>query len=281
MKPPNQDTNKLSVEIKQLFSLFTQQEVRVKFKDAAKNNYIELVKYLLKSKDLSFNPEVEYSELNSNIENISLEMFQLLIIEYQKKHKDNFSNLLFQAVEKNRLDLIDYLLTSPDIIKKLDIKNTQKNYYGKTDDTLLSIACQNKNIEIVQYLLCSPNIKSYKNFIHQEQDAALCNALNKYDNEIVKFLLTSDKIKEHADINARNGKFIERLTEDVYSFRLTENINMLKFLITECNIVLNEKTREMIQDIEEVNSLYELRDLKNNMEENLNKNQIIIPKRKL
>ena len=101
------------------------------------------------------------------------------------------SHCLTLTCETKHLDIIDYLLTSDDLIQKADIDfNNNKAIHA---------ACYTGNLELVEYLLTSPRLKKHAN-IHY--DFCLIDACANGHLNVVSYLLTSSKLKEHADIHA-------------------------------------------------------------------------------
>lgn len=101
------------------------------------------------------------------------------------------SHCLTLTCETKHLDIIDYLLTSDDLIQKADIDfNNNKAIHA---------ACYTGNLELVEYLLTSSRLKKHAN-IHY--DFCLIDACANGHLNVVSYLLTSPKLKEHANIHA-------------------------------------------------------------------------------
>ena len=85
-------------------------------------------------------------------------------------------------------------------------KKTIELYKTLTQEQLNDVfidSCQKGHLEIVKYLLISPDLKEHAD-IHADNDYGFRLACEKGHLEIVKYLLTSADLKEHADIHADN-----------------------------------------------------------------------------
>ena len=95
-------------------------------------------------------------------------------------------------------------------------------------------ACQNDDLEIVQYLLTSPELTEHAN-IHAKNHEGFRLACEKGHLEIVQYLLTSPELTEHADIHA----------QDDLGFRWAcarGHLEVVKYLILDMSI---EKTKHI------------------------------------
>ena len=66
-------------------------------------------------------------------------------------------------------------------------------------------ACYEGRLEVVQYLLTSPELSEHAN-IHAEDDLGFINACDLGHLDVVKYLLTSPELTEHADIHAKDDE---------------------------------------------------------------------------
>src|ERR1700693_2299936 len=103
-----------------------------------------------------------------------------------------------------------------------------EQFKNATQDDLndfLIQACQNGNLDIVQYLLTSTELPKHAN-IHANEDWALRTSCNNGHLDVVKYLLSSPDLKKHADIHTR----------DDYAFRVSyskEHLKILQYFIFE------------------------------------------------
>ena len=89
-------------------------------------------------------------------------------------------------------------------------------------------ACKNDDLEIVKYLLTSPELTEHAD-IHARNDFGFIGACRKGQLDFVKYLLASDELTEHADIHAEND----------LGFRSTcyqGHLEVVKYLIIDMNI---------------------------------------------
>lgn len=82
---------------------------------------------------------------------------------------------------------------------KKNLKDCSKNELGLE----FVSACRNGNIELVDYILTSPELEN-KPSVSFKSNLGLIEACWYGHLNIVKYLLSSDKLKEHADIHAKN-----------------------------------------------------------------------------
>ena len=104
--------------------------------------------------------------------------------------QDDLNNLLGQAVFRNDLEEIKYLLTSPDLVRHAEINS---NY------NILAYVCANGDLETLRYVLTSPELKEHAD-IHLDDDQALNSAIGAGHIPIIKYLLTSPELKEHSNL---------------------------------------------------------------------------------
>lgn len=100
---------------------------------------------------------------------------------------DSDVNGLMMACQSGHIDIVKYLLTSPELTVHADIAHLS-NF-----DTCLHYACMKGHIDIVKYLTSSLELKEHAIM----DNDALCCAENYLD--VVQFLLTDPLLKEHAD----------------------------------------------------------------------------------
>ena len=89
-------------------------------------------------------------------------------------------------------------------------------------------ACRDGHLELVKYLLTSPELKKHAN-IHAADDLGFICACEQGQLEVVKYLLASPELTEHADIHTGND---EGFRGACYEGRL----EVVKYLIIDMNI---------------------------------------------
>ena len=140
-------------------------------------------------------------------------------------------------------------------------------------------ACKNGHLELVKYLLTSPELKEQAD-IHGQDDEGFIWACRCGHLEIVKYLLTSAELTELVDIHARND-------EGFRSACAQGHLEVVKCLIIDMNIdktthiedYLNEnKDNENVQQAIE---LFNTRDLHHQLNENIKDNKEKVKKVKI
>ena len=128
-------------------------------------------------------------------------------------------------------------------------------------------SCSNGYLEVVKYLLTSPDLKEHAD-IDADNDYGFRLACENGHLEVVKYLLTSPDLKEHADIHADNDS----------GFRWAcshGQLEVVKFLILDMSI---EKTKH-IEDylnknqdnkcVKEAIELFQIREFNQKLNANL------------
>ena len=140
-------------------------------------------------------------------------------------------------------------------------------------------SCQNGHLEIVKYLLTSPDLKEHAD-IHADNDVGFRWACENGYLEVVKYLLTSPDLKEHANIHARDDLGFICACEQGH-------LEVVKYLIIDMNIektihiekYLNEnKDNKYVQQAIE---LFNTRDLHHQLNENIKDNKEKVKKVKI
>lgn len=151
------------------------------------------------------------------------------------------------ACENGHLDVVKYLLTSPDLKEHANIHAEQLNNNLMTackdgdlnsakealahgadihadDDKALRHACHYGHLDVVKYLLTSPDLKEHAN----GHDDGLLEACYWGHLDIVKYLLISTELKVHADINTEGWGEGTPLGMACYG----DNFEIVKYLLT-------------------------------------------------
>lgn len=116
-------------------------------------------------------------------------------MDYNCLPQDELNKLLGQAVLKNDLEEIKYLLTSPDLVRHAEINS---------DYNILAYVCANGDLETLRYVLTSPDLKEHAD-IHLDDDQALNSAIGAGHIPVIKYLLTSPELKEHSNLYVQYG----------------------------------------------------------------------------
>lgn len=172
-------------------------------------------------------------------------------------------NLLFsQACFSNDDKLIKYLLTSPDLLKKIDLsindnwfdsicRNGNINIVNfiltsfKTIEITQEMmnsgfirACGKNRLELVKYLFTSDNV-IIKPDIHDRNDYALIVSCIINAIDIMKYLLTSPDLKEHCNIHAKKDEVFKTICRQ-------KNHILLEYVIFERRIEITDEIQEFL-----------------------------------
>ena len=96
---------------------------------------------------------------------------------------------LSHACTKGRLDIVQYLFTTPKLKEKVDINYDETN--------LLSLACGSGNMDLVKYMLTSPELTQHSTEFYNCIEYASTNG----HLEIVKYLLELPHLDRQEEIN--------------------------------------------------------------------------------
>ena len=113
--------------------------------------------------------------------------------QYQHLNKNELKNELLYACRYGYLDIVQYLLTSPDLKKHVDIHCKTPSGW----DALI-FACINGHLDIAQYLLTSPELKEHANIYHKNNDgdnALMFACINGHLN-IIQYLIIDMNMKK-------------------------------------------------------------------------------------
>lgn len=178
---------------------------------ACANGHLDVVKYLLTSKDL-----IEHANIN------------------QTDKYDN--NVLIYACAYGYLDIVKYLLTSKDLIEHVNIAHC-----SKTGDNCLIKAAEEGHLEIVEYLLTSKDLKEYPNLYHKNQvhwDVFFCACKNDRIN-IAQYLLLEHHYK--VDDKIINWLNLWQKTEILEIIKIRDLHNKLNSNVPENNKMINKR----------------------------------------
>ena len=158
-------------------------------------------------------------------------------------------------------------------------KNKYKTLTPKQLNEVFIDSCEKGHLEIVKYLLTSPDLKEHAD-IHAKNDYGFRWACEQGYLEVVKYLLTGTDLKEHANIHAQDDLGFRWACEQGY-------LEVIKYLIIDMNIdkknyietYLNEnKDNKYVQQAIE---LFNTRDLHHQLNENIKDNKEKVKKMKI
>ena len=140
-------------------------------------------------------------------------------------------------------------------------------------------ACQNDDLDIVQFLLTSPGLKEHAD-IHARSDEGFRIACLEGHLEIVKYLLTSAELTEHVDIHARNDRGF------IWACDLG-HLEVVKCLIIDMNIDKTKHIEKYFNEnkdnkyVQQAIELFNTRDLHHQLNENIKDNKERVKKIKI
>ncbi len=106
--------------------------------------------------------------------------------------------------------------------------NKFKDCNSRQIDVAFIQACQNSDLEKIEYLLVSSELNQNAN-IHCGNDGII-DTLCSYSNlEVLKFLVSSPKLKEHISINSQDNLLFKKAI-------IFKRFDILNHLIFECNL---------------------------------------------
>ena len=190
---------------------------------------------------------------------------------YKTLTQEQLNKVFIDSCFDGHLEVVKYLLTSPDLKEHANIHANNDNGFINT--------CFDGHLEIVKYLLTSADLKEHAD-IHADNDYGFRLACENGHLEIVKYLLTSAELTEHADIHAENDEGFICACAQGY-------LEVIKYLIIDMNIdktthiekYLNEnKDNENVQQAIE---LFNTRDLHHQLNENIKDNKEKVKKMKI
>lgn len=152
-------------------------------------------------------------------------------VKYKKMNKNKLNEELLIASQSGNLELVKYLLTSPNLEQKANIYTL--DYFNKSP---LMLACQYGHLELVIYLLTSPDLK------------------------------------EKSNINSENFKGWNSLVvacDEGY-------FNIAKFLIVDMNMTIDNKTMKWLEDNNKhkILNVIKIRDLHTELNDTISVNEL-------
>lgn len=141
-------------------------------------------------------------------------------------------------------------------------------------DQCLIDACESKDMDLVRYLLTSPELHDHADIntmCHGENGSALRVAFHKKHFDIANYLLTSPELKEHANIHIAKDdifrsaffkKAIDVLECLIFDYQINRTINIE-------NLINNYRERSMgLSD--HIEKMFSMRELNKELDSELN-----------
>lgn len=215
---------------------------------------IELLKYIVKQYKNELSVKGIESSLNLCLRSAScegqMELVKYLLLSKElpvnaKLPDDNY--FAYQmASQKGHMDLVKYYLHSSDL--KFKPNPLTYNHSGPKN------AAWNNHLDLLEYFLTAESLE-IKADIHACNESYLFAAINNENIEMLKFLLKSKKLKEHSDIHHKNDLAFRTALKDnkmlvleylICDYEIERNENIDKAI----------KKRKDIQKMFEMRNLY-------------------------
>ena len=162
-------------------------------------------------------------------------------------------------------------------------KKQKQKYQQMTKNQLnkeLNNVCISGNLEIVRYLLTSPDLKEHADIHTNDTDTSLQYASAFGHLGLVKYLLTSPDLKEYGHIHSENDKLFISACSD-------KNKKMLEYFIFDYMIEKTEHIENHLiehdykNDYEDILMMFEKRDLEEKLQKKLQNDNINYHKMKI
>lgn len=171
---------------------------------------------------------------------------------YKDKSQKGLDLSLTEACKEGDLEVVRFLLTSPDLMFNADI--------NESNNDPIFTACDYENMEIVEYLLNSDELN-----VHADKYFALNYCCNEDKVEILEHLLLKSNLD--IDLNKNNSQ--------AFSIALAKNSDkVLKFFIFDLNLKRTDRIEELLNEYkrENIKSWFELREVNKELSKELNSN---------
>lgn len=183
---------------------------------------------------------------------------------------DSDSTGLLIAAKNGNLNIIQYLLTSTDLIKNSDIN--EENHLNLNNAVMT--ACYNRELETIKYLLESPELKQHVDINKQDLHFgynALMLACNHGSVDLVKYFTSEYKYKEKLDLYAEDRYGNTALYIACQNLLGAEHKEIVKFLIVDIEIKVDDKTKLFLEEnhFSDILDIINKKDLYNNLSQNI------------
>ena len=123
--------------------------------------------------------------------------------QFQKMNQIQLNSQLINACSYGQIDIVKYLLTSPDLKQHADIH--------ARNDSALSCACNKGHLDLVIYLLTSSYLKEHAN-IYAQYDNAFIGTVENGHLDIIHYFIFDYQIEKTKDIEEY---LVDNKTEDI------------------------------------------------------------------
>jgi ankyrin repeat protein len=220
---------------------------------ACKSGYLDIVQYLLNSKEIEIHPDINGDNgqaLKNACSEGHFEIVKYLLCGKELKTKAKFfPSALIAASNKGHLDIVKYLLTDPKVNKDVNV-----SFYN--NEAFLN-ACSGNHVDIAKYLLTSHEFKNNVNIKDYINSAifhcCIDGAVNTLD-----YILHLPEAQEHLNIHFNDdAPFICAIEE--------RHMHVVNYLIFEYNIVPTDNIKRYLKDYNftEIEKWFEVKELSN------------------
>lgn len=187
---------------------------------------------------------------------------------------DKFNQFIKKPIDKNDREKFIMACSTGDV-RAIELLLSHKKI-NKLTPTLIGAfmeACWSGRVNIVQYLLTSPNAQIFHNF-HIADSRPIYIACQNVDVKLLEYLLTSTELKTHPDIHFNDDLIFKTVFKE-------KDIDIMRFLICVLNIEKNKNIEHLISNsktdypshnndfIDNVEKLFEKRNLADKLYEEL------------
>ena len=201
--------------------------------------------------------------------------------DYINLTKEELNQKLECSFREGNLEIIKYILTSPDLKEHPNINDKDRGGW-----TSLMYATIFGKLDIVKYLLTSPDLKEHADIYVKDNDgytSLICACIYGHI-EIVKYLLTSPELKEHADIYVKDNDCKNAFMWASHN----DHLDVVKFLIIDMDVDVDNETMIWLQGENDKKEVYhqvlkliETKDLHNKLDNSISDDKINNKKIKL
>ncbi len=180
------------------------------------------------------------------------ELTDELKLKFQNSSQAQLNNTFVKACNNGDLEVIHYLLTSPELMHHADIH--------VEDDLCLVAAAIKGHLDVIKYLLISPELTWHAN-IHAQDDAAFKLACLYHKLDVVQYLLTFsgenyiDFQKTHSNldgaISEKYHDIVKAMMKSLYKndmMAYLENISKVERYFQKHNLDFQEWQEEILKD---------------------------------
>ena len=129
--------------------------------------------------------------------------------KYKKLNKEELNDQFIDACENGQLEVVKYLLTSPELTEHADIHTE--------NDLGFRLACEEGRLEVVKYLLASDELTEHAK-IHARNDEGFIWACRSGHLEVIKYLIIDMNIDKTIQIEKylnenKDKKYVQQAIE--------------------------------------------------------------------